>query len=80
MKQLRHSFYFWFAVGWYSVTPEAIAQHLAHRMKCDLIIDAFAGVGGNAIQFALTCKQGETNFPLGKPSPHSIDHCYRLVN
>lgn len=28
-----------------------------HEMKCrcSVIVDAFAGVGGNAIQFALTC-------------------------
>ncbi|KAL0484086.1 trimethylguanosine synthase [Acrasis kona] len=43
--------------GWYSVTPELIAEHLANRC-CDYekkvtVIDAFSGVGGNAIQFAL---------------------------
>ncbi|KAF9970001.1 Trimethylguanosine synthase [Actinomortierella ambigua] len=41
--------------GWYSVTPEKIASHIAERCACDVIIDAFCGVGGNAIQFALTC-------------------------
>ncbi|KAI8603762.1 RNA cap guanine-N2 methyltransferase-domain-containing protein [Dissophora ornata] len=41
--------------GWYSVTPEKIATHIAQRCACDVIIDAFCGVGGNAIQFALTC-------------------------
>lgn len=40
--------------GWFSVTPESIAQHQATRMCTGgLIIDAFTGVGGNAIQFAL---------------------------
>ncbi|GMR53702.1 hypothetical protein PMAYCL1PPCAC_23897, partial [Pristionchus mayeri] len=42
--------------GWYSVTPERIAEHIADRMvttKGSLIIDAFAGIGGNSIQFAL---------------------------
>ncbi|KAG7455153.1 hypothetical protein MATL_G00253410 [Megalops atlanticus] len=47
--------------GWFSVTPEKIAQHIALRVQdsfsCDLIIDAFCGVGGNAIQFALTGKR-----------------------
>ena len=43
--------------GWYSVTPEAIAVYLAQRLACDTIIDAFCGVGGNAIQFAKTCKR-----------------------
>jgi trimethylguanosine synthase len=43
--------------GWFSVTPEAIAIHIACRMKCDTIIDAFCGVGGNCIQFAKHCKK-----------------------
>ena len=43
--------------GWFSVTPERIAEHIAQRCRCDLLIDAFCGVGGNAIQFALTCER-----------------------
>lgn len=42
--------------SWYSVTPERIAEHIAHRFKKDnyyIIIDAFCGSGGNTIQFAL---------------------------
>lgn len=44
--------------GWYSATPEAVAQHIAERFleklgPNALVIDAMAGVGGNAIQFAL---------------------------
>lgn len=42
-------------VGWYSVTPEEISIHVAERCACDVIIDAFCGVGGNTIQFAKTC-------------------------
>ncbi|XP_068475763.1 uncharacterized protein [Phaseolus vulgaris] len=41
--------------GWFSVTPEAIAQHQAIRCASDMIIDCFAGVGGNSIQFARHC-------------------------
>ena len=41
--------------AWYSVTPEKIAQHIAKVMSCGVIVDAFCGVGGNAIQFAKTC-------------------------
>ena len=41
----------------YSATPECIAQHHAKRCACDVIVDAFAGVGGNAIQFAHTCNR-----------------------
>ncbi|CAH1761594.1 4916_t:CDS:2 [Entrophospora sp. SA101] len=43
--------------GWYSVTPEVIAKQIAERCKCDVIVDAFCGVGGNAIQFAFACKK-----------------------
>ena len=39
--------------GWYSVTPEAIALHIAERVCCDVVVDPFAGCGGNAVQFAL---------------------------
>ncbi|ORY01528.1 hypothetical protein K493DRAFT_92150 [Basidiobolus meristosporus CBS 931.73] len=43
--------------GWYSVTPEKIAVHIARRCQCDTIIDAFCGVGGNSIQFAHYCER-----------------------
>jgi len=47
--------------SWYSVTPEAIATHIAKRIsamtkedgKKRVILDAFCGVGGNGIAFAL---------------------------
>ena len=44
-------------VGWYSVTPELIANQIAERCRCDIIVDAFCGVGGNAIAFAQTCER-----------------------
>ena len=47
--------------SWYSVTPEPMAKHIAQRVT-DLfgegtsnVLDGFAGVGGNAIQFARKC-------------------------
>ncbi|KAI8391086.1 RNA cap guanine-N2 methyltransferase-domain-containing protein [Radiomyces spectabilis] len=43
--------------GWFSVTPERIAEHIAERCRSDIIIDAFCGCGGNTIQFALTCER-----------------------
>ncbi|KAM6920113.1 trimethylguanosine synthase [Lycodopsis pacificus] len=48
--------------GWFSVTPERIAEHIALRVEhsfpdSQLVVDAFCGVGGNAIQFALTGKR-----------------------
>ncbi|PKA63776.1 trimethylguanosine synthase [Apostasia shenzhenica] len=39
--------------GWFSVTPEKIAKHHALRCGGGIIIDCFAGVGGNSIQFAM---------------------------
>lgn len=50
--------------GWYSVTPEVIAEHIALEAKAIaetyreteadelIVLDAFCGVGGNTIQFA----------------------------
>ncbi|CAE6458976.1 unnamed protein product [Rhizoctonia solani] len=43
--------------GWYSVTPEKIALQIAERCRCGTVIDAFCGVGGNAIAFAQTCER-----------------------
>lgn len=40
------------------MTPEKVAAHTAKRCKCDIIIDAFCGAGGNSIQFAMTCEKG----------------------
>ncbi|KAK7291114.1 hypothetical protein RIF29_06011 [Crotalaria pallida] len=42
--------------GWFSVTPETIAQYQAERCASDTVIDCFTGVGGNAIQFAQWCR------------------------
>ncbi|RVD89936.1 uncharacterized protein DFL_000922 [Arthrobotrys flagrans] len=46
--------------GFYSVTPESVARKIARHIlppdlaKPRIILDAFCGVGGNAIQFALS--------------------------
>ncbi|XP_029647985.1 trimethylguanosine synthase isoform X1 [Octopus sinensis] len=42
--------------SWFSVTPEKIAEYVAERCRCDVVVDGFCGVGGNAIQFAFTCQ------------------------
>lgn len=49
--------------GWYSVTPERVADQIAERCRCGVILDAFCGVGGNAIAFARTCERGTRNKP-----------------
>ena len=56
------------AEGWFSATPEKIAQHLASRCQCDLIVDAFCGVGSNAIHFAHTCERGKLPRGAGVPA------------
>jgi trimethylguanosine synthase len=45
--------------SWYSVTPEAVAAHIANKCFTQLgqnsslvVLDAFCGAGGNTIQFA----------------------------
>ncbi|KDQ18010.1 hypothetical protein BOTBODRAFT_127969 [Botryobasidium botryosum FD-172 SS1] len=43
--------------GWFSVTPERIADQIAERCRCGTILDAFCGVGGNTIAFARTCER-----------------------
>ncbi|KAL3666042.1 hypothetical protein V7S43_008835 [Phytophthora oleae] len=43
--------------SWYSVTPQAIAEHIAKRLACDVVVDPFSGCGGNVIQLAMTCKR-----------------------
>lgn len=42
--------------GWFSVTPEEIAvRHAQRGGGGGVVVDGFAGVGGNAIQFAKMC-------------------------
>ncbi|KAE8232004.1 hypothetical protein CF326_g2971 [Tilletia indica] len=45
------------ATSWFSVTPESIAARIAERCRSHTILDAFAGAGGNAIQFAKVCER-----------------------
>ena len=39
------------------MTPEPIAEHIAERCRCGVVVDLFCGAGGNAIQFAFTCER-----------------------
>ena len=41
--------------SWSTVVPEAVAEFIASRVRCDTVLDAFSGVGGVAIKLANTC-------------------------
>jgi trimethylguanosine synthase len=43
--------------AWFEVTPESVARHIADRMPFDMVVDGTCGVGGNAIQFAMTSQK-----------------------
>lgn len=60
--------------GWFSITPQPIASHIAQRCQCDVIMDAFCGVGGNAIEFAKTCERGESQLCRVQLI---VSHCHR---
>lgn len=45
------------AEGLYSVTPEAIANQIAKNLDAKSVLDAFCGIGGNAIGFARADKK-----------------------
>eukprot|EP00438_Fugacium_kawagutii_P031931 Skav214806 [mRNA] locus=scaffold740:204280:207832:- [translate_table: standard] len=38
------------------VTPESVARHIADRLQYERVVDGTCGVGGNAIQFAMTSR------------------------
>ncbi|CAK0833759.1 unnamed protein product, partial [Prorocentrum cordatum] len=43
--------------AWFEVTPESVSRHIADRMPYGLVVDGTCGVGGNAIQFALSSQR-----------------------
>ena len=56
-KFTRHEIFSLYSQGirveksdWNEVTPECVAQHIAHRLSGNFVIDALSGYGGNAIQ------------------------------
>ena len=44
-------------IGWWSVTPEIIAEYTAKLAKNCSVIDGFCGSGGNVIQFSKYCSK-----------------------
>lgn len=60
--------------SWFSVTPEAVAYRIAVQCSAGIVLDAFCGAGGNAIQFAMTCKHGRSSLPApNSPAVLAID-------
>ncbi|VDO11363.1 unnamed protein product [Rodentolepis nana] len=42
--------------SWYIVTPEEVARRQAEICTSNVVVDAYAGAGGNTIQFAQKCQ------------------------
>lgn len=41
--------------SWGDVVPEAVAEYIASKIRCDTVLDAFCGVGGLSLKLANTC-------------------------
>lgn len=41
--------------SWGTVVPEAVADYIASKVRCDTVLDAFCGVGGISLKLANTC-------------------------
>ena len=74
--------------GWYSVTPEAVADHVASAMFTKLgsksgmtVLDAFCGCSGNSIQLAKyfdTVIACDLDFKKLQCSQHNSSHVYQV--
>ncbi|KAL8762394.1 MAG: hypothetical protein Q9184_001608 [Pyrenodesmia sp. 2 TL-2023] len=66
--------------AWYGVTPEAVADKVAHHISAGapaskaVLIDCFAGVGGNTIAFA---RSGRWKRVYAIEKDEAIIHCGR---
>ncbi len=45
------------AIGLYSVTPDKTAKQIAEPVTGETVVDAFCGIGGNAIAFGAVCSK-----------------------
>ena len=43
--------------SWSSVTPEPVAEYISNRIRCQTVLDAFCGAGGDSIKLANTCSR-----------------------
>lgn len=47
--------------AWFSTTPEAIAEYVASKIKCEMVLDGFCGAGGVSLKLANTCSRVISN-------------------
>lgn len=64
--------------GLYSATAEADALDMADRVPGKRVLDAFGGVGGNAIGFARRAKKRDLRREGSRPSPDDPQECEGL--
>jgi trimethylguanosine synthase len=43
--------------SWLTGTPEAVAEHVASKIKCDTVLNGYCGAGGDAIKLSSTCSR-----------------------
>lgn len=44
--------------SWFSVTPEAISEHVASKFQgCRGVLDGFCGAGGDSIKLGMNCEK-----------------------
>ena len=39
------------------MTPEAVAEYIAKKIRCEVVLDGFCGAGGDSIKLANTCSR-----------------------
>ena len=65
------------AEQWQEITPEKVAMHVADRLRCDTIIDALCGFGGNAIQVSFFLSSSNLSHSLQKHVTLSLELTYK---
>ena len=43
--------------SWRNVTPEAVAEYISNKIRCETVLDGFCGAGGDSIKLANTCSR-----------------------
>lgn len=47
--------------SWATEIPEAVAHYLASKVRCEVLLDGFAGSGSASIKFGNTCQKVYAN-------------------